>query len=67
MMNRAFFIVLFFLLCGSVLHAQKTSSVIASTDKSKILLGEQFDVVIGARFTDEASLSFFNIDCLPHF
>jgi LPXTG-motif cell wall-anchored protein len=67
MMNKAFFIGLLLLLCGSVLCAQKNSPVIASTDKSKILLGEQFDIVIGARFTSEATLSFFNIDSLPHF
>ena len=41
--------------------------VIASTDKSKILLGEQFDIVIGARFTNESDLSFFNVDSLSHF
>jgi LPXTG-motif cell wall-anchored protein len=67
MRNKIFFLGLFFLLCGSSLYAQKAPPVIASTDKSKILLGEQFDMVIGARFTDEANLAFFNIDSLPHF
>jgi LPXTG-motif cell wall-anchored protein len=66
MRNKIFFLGLLYLLYGS-LHAQKTPPVIASTDKSKILLGEQFDIVIGARFTNEADLSFFNIDSLPHF
>jgi LPXTG-motif cell wall-anchored protein len=67
MRNKIFFLGLLYLLCSSSLYAQKTPPVIASSDKSKILLGEQFDIVIGARFTDEASLAFFNIDSLPHF
>lgn len=67
MRNTIFFLGLLSLLCCSNLYAQKTSPVISSTDKSKILLGEPFDMVIGARFTDEANLSFFNIDSIPHF
>ena len=66
-MNKPLLVFLLFLLFGSNLRAQKTPPVIASTDKTKILLGEQFDLVVGARFTDASSLSFFTIDSLPHF
>ena len=65
-MNKPFF-VLIFLLFYSCVHAQNASPVIVSTDKQKILLGEQFDLVIGARYTNEANLTFFEIDSLPHF
>ena len=66
-MSKPFFVILIFLLFCSSVHAQNTSPVIASTDKQKILLGEQFDLVISARYTNEANLSFFEIDSLPHF
>ena len=66
-MRKLFFLVLIFLLFCSGLQAQNTSPVIASTDKQKILLGEPFDLVVGARYTNEANLSFFLVDSLPHF
>src|SRR5215203_3691576 len=66
-MRKLFFLVLIFLLFCSGLQAQNTSPVIASTDKQKILLGEPFDLVVGARYNNEANLSFFLIDSLPHF
>ena len=65
-MNRFFSLFIFLLFC-IITCAQKTPSVIASSDKSKILLGEQFDIVLGARYTDKSNLSFFEIDTLPHF
>lgn len=67
MKNKTLFIVLIALLFCSGIDAQKAPVVLASTDKSKVLLGEQFDLVIGARFTDEKNLSFFAIDSLQHF
>jgi hypothetical protein len=66
-MNKLFSVILLFLLLCSEVQAQKTSPVLASADKSKILLGEQFDLVLGARFTDGAAVNFFSIDSLPHF
>lgn len=66
-MNKPFLFILLFLLFCSKIHAQKSPPLIASTDKSKVLLGEQFDLVIGARFAKETELSFFSIDSLPHF
>lgn len=66
-MNKPFSFILLFLLFCSPIHAQKTPPVIASTDKSKVLLGEQFDLVIGARFSKETQLTFFTIDSLQHF
>jgi LPXTG-motif cell wall-anchored protein len=67
MKDKICFIVLLALLFCSSLGAQKGVVVLASTDKSKVLLGEQFDLVIGARFTTETNLSFFTIDSLQHF
>jgi hypothetical protein len=66
-MNKSFFIIPLFLLFWGGVFAQQAPPVIASTDKSKILLGEQFDIVVGARFTDQSNLSFFAIDSLLHF
>ena len=66
-MNKTLFIILLFLHFFDIVHAQKAPPVLASTDKSKVLLGEQFDIVVGARFADSANLSFFSIDTLPHF
>ena len=66
-MNKPHLVVLLLLLFCSSIYAQKTLPVIASTDKSKVLLGEQFDLVVGARFTKDTGLSFFSIDSLPHF
>lgn len=66
-MNKAFFLILLFLLLGSVVSAQKNVPVTAIADKSKILLGEQFDIVLGARFSDSSQVAFFAIDTLPHF
>lgn len=66
-MSKFFFVVLIFLLFCSSINAQNIPSVIASTEKQKIVLGEQFDLELGARFTNEADLSFFKIDSLPHF
>ena len=66
-MNKPLLVVFLFLLSCSDLQAQKTSPVQASTDKSKILLGEQFDIVLGAHFITDTSLAFFAIDSLQHF
>ena len=66
-MNKPLLVVFLFLLLCSDLQAQKTSPVQASTDKSKILLGEQFDIVLGAHFMTGANLAFFAIDSLQHF
>ena len=66
-MNRSFSVLLLFLLLSHGLKAQKAPPVIASADKTKVLLGEQFDLVVGARFLNEADLNFFNVDSLPHF
>ena len=66
-MNKFFLIILLFLLFCNGIHAQNPPPVIASTDKSKVLLGEQFDLVLGARFTKETDLVFFPVDSLPHF
>ena len=66
-MSKPLFAVLLFLLFCCDMEAQKTSPVLASADKSKILLGEPFDLVVGARFINEADINFFSIDSLPHF
>ena len=66
-MNKFFPLILLFLLFCRGINAQNSPPVIASTDKSKVLLGEQFDLVVGARFAKEADVSFFPIDSLPHF
>jgi len=64
---KFFLVILLFLLFCSGIYAQNPPPVIASTDKSKVLLGEQFDLVLGARFTKETDLGFFPVDSLPHF
>ena len=66
-MNKSLRILFLFLLGGMHIYAQKNAPVLSSTDKSKVLLGEQFDLVVGARFTSEKDVSFFSIDSLPHF
>src|SRR4051812_7077840 len=66
-MSKPLFTVLLFLLFCCDMEAQGTSPVLASADKSKILLGEQFDLVVGARFINGADINFFSIDSLPHF
>ena len=54
-MNKPHLVVLLLLLFCSSIYAQKTLPVIASTDKSKVLLGEQFDLVVGARLISSAN------------
>lgn len=66
-MIKPLLVVLLLLLFCYDMHAQATQPVLASADKSKILLGEQFDLVVGARFANEADIKFFTIDSLPHF
>ncbi len=66
-MNKPLSVLLLFLLFCSNALAQKTPPVVASTDKSKVLLGEPFNLVVGARYTKGSDLNFFEIDTLPHF
>lgn len=66
-MNKPFLFFLLFLLFCSNTRAQKSPTVVATTDKEKVLLGEKFDLVIGARYTNAASLTFFEVDSLDHF
>ena len=66
-MNKPFIVILLFLLFSGGAKAQKAPPVLASADKTKILLGEQFDLVVGARFVNEADVNFFTVDSLPHF
>jgi hypothetical protein len=67
-MNRPFvrFLVLF-LLCSYAVQAQKTEPVSAKVDRDKILIGEQFDLILDARFPDITSAKFFQTDTFPHF
>lgn len=54
------------LICTASL-AQNKAPVAATVDRAKILIGEQFDLILDARFSDAAAASFFKVDSLEHF
>jgi hypothetical protein len=58
---------LFALLLSCFAFSQKKTSVYATTDKEKILIGEQLELTLGAHFPTPSSVSFFRLDSLPHF
>ena len=48
-------------------HTQKNVTVKASVDKTKILIGERFQLSLEAVFPSNKSLRFFSIDSISHF
>ena len=53
-------------LAGSVC-GQEGTSIKATVDKNKILLGEPFKLTVEAGYTKEGTVSFTGIDSIPHF
>src|SRR5258705_13835368 len=47
--------------------SQKIPFARSSVDKNKILLGEQFHLILQAKFPANEPISFFDIDSIPHF
>lgn len=47
--------------------SQKIPFARSSADKNKILLGEQFNLTLQAKFHSNDPISFFDIDSIPHF
>ncbi len=59
--------ILFFLCAAISANAQDKTTVKASVDKNKILIGEPIHLTIEANFPINQSVHFFSIDSLPHF
>lgn len=66
-MSKSFCLFFFSLLICTAILAQKKAPVAATVDRTKILIGEQFDLILDARFANISSASFFTVDSLPHF
>ena len=66
-MSKLFSLSFLLLFICTALLAQKKAPIAATVDRNKILIGEQFDLILDARFPDIASASFFAFDTLPHF
>ena len=63
---HSFFLI--FLLSISLFSAsQAIPFARSSVDKNKILLGEQFNLILQAKFSSKEPISFFDIDSIPHF
>lgn len=67
-MNKSFsiFFLVSLFIC-TIVHAQKKPPIAATVDRNKILIGEQFDLILDVRFPDLSSAYFFEFDSLPHF
>lgn len=65
-MNKFFLTFFTFLIC-TIVHAQKRPPVAATVDRNKIMIGEQFDLILDVRFSNPSSVYFFEFDSLPHF
>lgn len=66
-MSKFFFLFFLLLLACTISLAQKKNPVAATVDRNKILIGEQFDLILDARFPDVSSAGFFAVDSFPHF
>jgi hypothetical protein len=58
--------ILFFFLTTAVAHPQQTT-VKASVDRNKILVGEQIRLTLQADIPENELIRFFTIDTIPHF
>lgn len=65
-MNKSFFCLIFFF-TGILAHAQPKAPVAATVDRSKIFIGEQFDLILDVRSATETPPAFFKLDSLAHF
>lgn len=57
----------FLLLTGLYTAAQSKTSIKATVDKSKILIGEPIQLVLEADIPEHEAIRFFTIDTIPHF
>lgn len=55
------------MLAAAQAGAQTVSTTSATADKSRILIGEQFQLNLRAEFPESEPIRFFNIDTIPHF
>lgn len=58
---------IFFLLVLSLSISVTAQRVVATADKQKILIGEQFHLRLQANFNSGESLDFFDVDTIPRF
>jgi hypothetical protein len=58
---------IFFLIISYSAISQTNPFARSSVDKNKILLGEQFNLVLESKFAANEPISFFDIDSIPHF
>jgi hypothetical protein len=56
-----------FLLAPTLLEAQDSLSVKASTDRKSILIGEPFHLLLQARIPEGTQRHWFELDTIPHF
>ena len=66
-MNKFFSGFLYFLLFSAQVFAQGKPIISVTVDRDKIYIGEQFELLLDARFSDLGTVSFFQVDTLPHF
>ncbi len=66
-MNKFLSFFLFFLLFSNQVFAQAKPNISVTVDRDKIFIGEQFELLLDARFSDLGTVSFFQIDSIPHF
>ncbi|HZF64651.1 MAG TPA: LPXTG cell wall anchor domain-containing protein [Chitinophagaceae bacterium] len=65
-MKHSHFLIVALLIC-TCSNAQPKPSLVAAVDRNKIFIGEQFDLILDARFANAASITFVDIDSIPHF
>lgn len=64
--HRNIFLLLFLFTAGSS-FAQQATTIKATVDKDKIIIGEQFVLTIEASIPENEPIRFINFDSIPHF
>ncbi len=64
--HRNIFLLLFLFAAGSS-FAQQATTIKATVDKDKIIIGEQFVLTIEASIPENEPIRFINFDSIPHF
>src|SRR5215472_5827413 len=65
--SRTYLLLTGFLLTATLLEAQDSPSVKASTDRKSILIGEPFHLILQARIPEGTERHWFQLDTIPHF
>jgi hypothetical protein len=66
-MKKPYVLLLFSVLAMLQAEAQRSEAVAATTDKAGILIGQSLQLTLEATFSNPHTVSFFQVDSLPHF